>query len=261
MLNLKEFSDRRYLYSEVIESLGIKNGFTFRTGGLSKGNVRGLNLGFRVGDNPLDVTENYRLVSNDLKFNFENIVAAKQTHTDNIRIITSEDKGKGVVKESDITDTDGLITGEKDIPLVVFSADCYPVLLADKEKKAVAAVHSGWRGTLLGISKKAALMMQSEFGVLPENIIAAVGPGIGSCCFETEADVALKFEPAFVKEKGGGKYFIDLPRVIKKDLINAGLKEENIFFSERCTVCESENFYSYRKMKDKTGRMGAFISL
>ena len=261
MLKEERFSDRQYLYCEEIRKLGIKNGFTLKTGGKSRGRIEGLNLGFRVGDRAEDVLENYRLAAEDLKLDFASIVASRQTHSSNIRIVTDADRGKGVTKESDITDTDGLVTSEKNLPLVVFSADCYPVLLADKEKKAVAAVHSGWRGTLSGISGKAAEIMENEFDVCPENIIAAVGPGIGKCCFETEWDVASEFDSCFVTEKGGGKFLIDLPAVIEKSLLEKGVRKENIFFSERCSVCESDKFYSYRAHKDKTGRMGAFISL
>jgi len=261
MLSEAKFSDRSYLICEEIKKLGIRHGFTFKTGGKSIGKVEGLNLGFRVGDLKENVLENYRMVAGDLGLDFNSIVTSKQTHSDNIRIVTNQDRGKGVTKLSDIEDTDGLVTCEKNLPLVVFSADCYPVLLADKEKKAVAAVHSGWRGTKSGISGKAAMVMINEFGVCPENIMVAVGPGIGGCCFETEIDVAEKFEQCYLTEKGGGKFLIDLPAVIKKTLMENGINEKNIFFSERCTVCENDNFYSYRVHREKTGRMGAFISL
>lgn len=261
MLKTERFSDRQYLYCEEMRALGIKNGFTFRTGGVSCGKVEGLNLGFRVGDKDEDVLENYRLAAEDLKLDFSSIVASRQTHSANIRIVYNSDRGKGVTKESDIFETDGLVTGEKNLPLVVFSADCYPVILADKEKKAVAAVHSGWRGTKQGISKNAISVMEEEFGVCIENIIVAVGPGIGKCCFEVEEDVAKEFEPEFVNEKGGGKFLIDLPSVIKRTLLSTGIKEENVYFSDRCTVCENDKFYSYRAHKERTGRMGAFVSL
>lgn len=261
MLSEAAFSDRRYLYCEEMSKLGIKNGFTFRLGGVSRGKVEGFNFGFRVGDERKNVLENYRLLAQDLQLEFRSITVPKQMHTANIKTVTSKDRGRGVTVDNDIYNTDGLITCEKDLPLMVFSADCYPVLLADKEKRAVAAVHSGWRGTLSEISKKAVLIMEKEFGIKPQDIIAAVGPGIGSCCFETESDVASKFELCFVKEKGRGKYLIDLPSVIKKSLLDAGLNEQDIFLSGRCTMCESDKFYSYRVHKDKTGRMGAVISL
>lgn len=101
----------------------------------------------------------------------------------------------------------------------------------------------------------------SNFGVSSEDIIAAIGPGIGACCFETENDTASRFDEKYVKSLGGGKFKVDLLRVIKDDLKNCGLKEENIFSSERCTVCENDIFYSYRSHKEKTGRMGAVICL
>lgn len=261
MLSEEMCCDRRYLYCVEMRKLGIKNGFTFRLGGRSSGKIEGLNFGFRVGDREENVMENYRLAAADLGLDFNSIVAARQTHSDNIRIVEAFDRGKGVTKESDIQDTDGLVTAEKNLPLAVFSADCYPVLLADKNKKAVAAVHSGWRGTLAGISSKAVSVMEEHFKVSPENIIAAVGPGIGKCCFETELDVASKFEMRFVTEKGGGKFLINLPEVIRQGLLANGLKQENIFISGRCTVCESDKFYSYRTHREKTGRMAAFISL
>jgi len=261
MLNEISFGDRRYLYLRELSEIGIKNCFTTKCGGKSKGKIEGLNLGFRVGDNKVDVLSNYRLVAEDIGLEFENMVASRQQHTDNIRIITNEDAGKGVTKPSDIFDTDGLVTGEKNIPLVVFSADCYPVLLADKEKNAVAAVHSGWKGTLLDIAGKAVEIMTERFNVKPENIVAAVGTGIGSCCFETKEDVASKFDKKYIYREINGSYYIDLKGMIKDSLLKRGVLEENVFLSKRCTMCENDLFYSYRSHRDKTGRMGAIISL
>ena len=103
--------------------------------------------------------------------------------------------------------------------------------------------------------------MKNEFFVSPKDIVAAIGPGIGFCCFETEADTACRFEKKYIVEKGDGKYLIDLCAVIKDSLLGCGIKEENIHFSKRCTVCENKIFYSYRSQKEKTGRMGAIISL
>ena len=261
MLSEISFEDRRYLYLRELSEIGIKNCFTTKCGGMSKGKIEGLNLGFRVFDNKDDVLSNYRLVAEDLGFEFGNMVASKQQHTDNIKIITKTDAGKGVTKTSDISDTDGLVTGEKNIPLVVFSADCFPVLLADKEKKAVAAVHSGWKGTLLDISGKTVEVMKQKFDVRPENIVAAVGAGIGACCFETKEDVASKFDKKYIDRENNGSYYIDLNRMIKDSLLKRGVLEENVFLSKRCTVCENDLFYSYRSHGDKTGRMGAIISL
>ena len=261
MLNEVFCHNRRYFVCNEIKDLGIKNCFTTKCGGVSSGKIEGLNLGFRVSDNKDNVIENYKLVASDFGFTYENIVSSKQEHTKNIRIITKEDKGKGISAPSDIEETDGLVTGDKDIPLVVFSADCYPLLFADKEKKAVAAVHSGWKGTYLNISGETVKIMTENFGCKAENIIVAVGAGIGPCCFETKWDVASLFDEKYVSSKGEEKYLVDLSCMLKDSLCIAGIKEENIHFAERCTVCESDVFYSYRSQKERTGRMGAFISL
>ena len=103
--------------------------------------------------------------------------------------------------------------------------------------------------------------MNEKFNVNPEEVIAAIGPGIGKCCFETDYDVASKFADKYVLKKNSEKFLIDLVSVIKDNLLEIGLREENIIISGRCTICESDKFYSYRVQKDKTGRMGAFISL
>lgn len=261
MLEEIKKENRLYLSCGKMLDLGIKNCFTSKLGGKSHGKIEGLNLGFRVGDRKEDVLENYKLVCSDFGFDFSAMVASRQSHTDNIRVVTKKDCGKGVSAESDIFGIDGLVCAEKNIPLIVYSADCFGVLLAEKNKKAIAAVHSGWRGTEKKIAAKAAEIMKADFSSKPENIIAAVGPGIDFCCFEVEWDTACRFDKKYVFEKGGGKFRVNLPAVIKDDLMNCGIKEENIFFSERCTVCENDIFYSYRSHKDATGRMGAIISL
>ena len=145
--------DRLYLKSDVFGE-SVVHGFTSALGGVSHGHIKGLNLGFRVKDDEASVRENYRLVAADLGFELENTVLSKQTHTDNIRIVTDADRGKGITKISDIEDTDGLICNIPGISLVVFSADCTPILLYDKKTDTVAAVHSGWRGTVKEISAK-----------------------------------------------------------------------------------------------------------
>ena len=123
--------DRLYLQNEAFCRTGlVRHGFTGRLGGVSHGKVTGLNLGFRVGDDPASVQENYRLLGADLGILPEQMVLSRQTHTDTIRPVTDADAGKGLTKESDITDTDGLITDRPSLALVIFTADCVPVLLA-----------------------------------------------------------------------------------------------------------------------------------
>lgn len=252
--------DRLYLKSNIFPSEVI-HGFTAKLGGVSHGNINGLNLGFRVNDDIDAVMENYRFVAADLGFELENAVLSKQTHTDNIRIVTDNDRGKGIVRKSDIEDTDGLVTNIKEIALVVFSADCTPILLYDKKRKVAAAVHSGWRGTVKGIAPKCVALMNKHFGSDPTDIVAAAGPSIGPCCFEIGADIVGEFEEKYVTPKNNGKYMVDLWVKNRDMLMASGLRAENIDFCNICTVCESDKYYSYRTHRDKTGRQAAIIAI
>ncbi len=254
-------SNRLYLQSSLLADTSLVHAFTGRQGGVSTGNITGLNLGFRVEDNPASVMENYRLVGEDLGLQLENTVLAKQTHTNHIRIITREDAGKGLFRESDITDTDGLMTKERGIPLVVFSADCVPILLYDPKTPAIAAIHAGWRGTEKAIAKNAVAMMQEHFGSDPQDILVAIGPSIGPCCFTFGEDATEHFPQNFCKPLSQGKFLVDIWSVNREQLQNQGVLPEHIDISGLCTVCHQDKFYSYRTHKEHTGRQGAIIML
>ncbi len=253
--------ERRYLQSSLWKKQdGIVHGFTGKTGGVSVGKVAGLNLGFRVEDNPEAVMENYRLVAEDLGIPVENVVLSRQTHTDNIRLVTKEDMGKGLVKESDIFDTDGLMTEERGIPLVVFTADCVPILLYDPKHPAVAAIHAGWRGTVQNIGGKAVRKMQEQFGSDPKDLLVAIGPSIGPCHFAFGKEAPEQFPEEFCKTHEEG-YLVDLWALNKKLLMDQGVLEKNIDIAEICTVCYADKFYSYRTHREHTGRQAAIIMI
>ncbi len=254
-------ADRVYLKSSLIDGGGVNHCFTTKCGGLSRGKVNGLNLGFRVGDDVDIVTRNYKMVSDDMGFYFERITAGRQTHSNNIRIITEEDAGKGVSRESEFMDVDGLVTNVRQLPLVVYYADCVPILMTDKSAGVIAAVHSGWRGTVGEISGNAIKIMTEQFNAKPENIFAAIGPSIGQCCFETGSEVACEFDSKLALACGNGKFMVDLWAANERILLKYGLKPDNIDIFKMCTMCNSDILYSYRVNKDTTGRMGAFISL
>ena len=255
-------NDKLYYQSELfLNQTAICHGFTSRLGGVSNGKITGLNLGFRVGDDPNSVLENYKLICHDLNLNYKSCVLAKQTHTDNIRIVTEDDAGKGLIKESDIQDTDGLITNIKGIPLIVFTADCVPILLFDPKKEVIAAIHSGWRGTVKEIGGKAVEMMKEHFGSEPKNIIAAIGPSLGECCFEFGKDDADCFPKEYHSKQNNDKVYIDLWAMNKDILISRGVLARNIDISNLCTVCNSDIFYSYRTHRENTGRQSAVIML
>ncbi len=253
--------DRVYLKSGLLDVSGVNHCFTTKCGGVSCGNIKGLNLGFRVGDDVNAVIQNYKLVAKDMDFPYARITAGRQTHSANIRIITEADAGKGISKESEFMDIDGLVTNVRGLPLVVYYADCVPILLADKTAGVVAAVHSGWRGTVGEIAGNAVKIMAEKFNAKAENIVAAIGPSIGPCCFETGGEVACEFDSDLVIEHGNGKFMVDLWEANERILLKYGLRKQNIDVSEMCTICNRDMLYSYRVDKEATGRMGAFISL
>lgn len=254
--------NRLYLQCRALKNTGlVSHAFTTRLGGASRGKIEGLNLGFRVDDNPDAVRQNYRYIAQDLSLDYNQMVLSRQTHTDRIRLVTRADAGKGLTKESDIFDTDGLITDLRNIPLVIFSADCTPVLLLDRKQKVIGAVHAGWRGTAEQIAAKAVSVMKEHYGSCPDDVLAAIGPSIGPCCFEVEWDTAQHFSSAFVTEKSNGKYFVDLWAANRFQLTECGVPPENIYISQECTKCNPDIYYSYRVHRERTGRMAAVISL
>lgn len=255
-------ADRSYLRCDRLSEQGIINGFTRRTGGASRGKIEGFNFGFRVGDDPESVRQNYRQLAEDLGVDASRIVCARQQHTDNIRIVTESDCGKGTTEaDSDIMDIDGLITNIPRIPLVVFTADCVPLLLCDPRTGVVAATHAGWRGSVKKIGKKTIELMQAEFSCEPSDIIAAIGPSIGPCCFEVGCDTAELFDEQYRTAEPNGKYRVDLWSLNRDDMLSAGVKPENIYIAGECTICGADKYYSYRVHKEHTGRQVAVISL
>ena len=147
---------------------------------------------------------------------------------------------------------DALVTQSPGVALSVRTADCFPILLADPETRAVAAVHAGWRGTVAGVVPSTLARMRSEFGTDPGNVYAAIGPGIGSCCYEVGLEVARQFG---MEEAGK----LDLAVENRIQLIAAGLKPERIELAGSCTFCNPDLFFSWRRDRERAGRMISFI--
>jgi len=149
---------------------------------------------------------------------------------------------------------DALITNRPGLAISIRTADCYPILLADSRHQAVAAIHAGWRGTAAQIVMKTLEKMRSEFGTDPQDISAAIGPGIGACCYEVGEDVSIQFGFAV-------RTHLDLVSENRKKLEKAGVLPEKIEALGDCTFCNAERFFSYRREKEKAGRMTSFIML
>ena len=221
-----------------------------------------MNLGIHRGDAPENVRKNYEILGNALGFDPSHTVFSKQTHSDIVRNVGCQEWGAGLFAP-ELSPCDALITNEPGTALVVFTADCTPVLLWDSVTGAVGAVHAGWRGTAAGIAGKTVRAMVEQLGCKASNIKAAIGPNIGQCCFETDRDVPqaiLEYyaEPAkALIEKRNEKYYVNLKEVNALDLRTAGV--ESISVSDCCTVCQSHRFWSHRVVGNNRGSQGAII--
>ena len=220
-------------------------------------------LALHTGERKEEIAKNRNIVSVSLKYdNNLHFIVANQTHSDHIKIISGkETKGWDSV-ETAIEDCDALITNEKDMVLTILTADCVPVLLYDDEKKVVAAVHAGWKGTKAKIVAKTVWKMKEVYGCDPKDIIAGVAPSIGSCCYEVGYEVAENFMdiPKGYRQVGD-KYMLDLPYINKYQLLEAGLSEDNIEMSHICTACEVDRYFSYRKEQGCSGRFMSMIGM
>lgn len=256
-----------WLTAPLLESrTAVSHGFSTRKGGVSKPPFDTLNLGVGRGDNPADVQENYRRFCGILGIDWRRAVLSKQVHEADVRIVTACDAGKGLQSERDYT-ADALITDEPNLPLVVFSADCGILLLYDEVHRAVGAVHAGWRGCAAGIVETAVRAMTRAYGTDPGQLLAAIGPCIGQCCFETDGDVpdamraALGTDAEAYLKKRGPKWHVDLEGLNRQWLLRSGVLPDHIDLCGQCTACNPGLFWSHRKMGDARGAQIAMIAL
>ena len=259
-----------YLEYPMLRETGIiRHGFSTRLGGVSEGCWASMNLSFERGDRPEVVMENFRRIGAELGVRCEDMVLSQQTHTANVRVVTGADRGKGITRERDYTDVDGLITNEPGICLVTSFADCVPLYFVDPVKKAIGLSHSGWRGTVGKIGKRTVEMMGESFGSDPADILAAVGPSVCMDCYEVSGDVIEKFRQVFDEklwpelfyEKENGKCQLDLWKANELIFLESGILPEHMAVTNLCTHCNSEILYSHRAAGDKRGNLCAFLAL
>ncbi len=229
--------------------------FTNRYAGVSKAPFDSLNVSENIGDNVENVIKNRQIIADENGFLLDNLVYMKQIHSNNVKVINDSFVSK---KE----DTDALITEKRKIPLMTMAADCAPVLIYDKVKRVIAAVHSGRVGTFNGVVLCTVNEMKSRFGSLPQDIRVHIGPSIGKCCYEVGEDIVSftkkNLGKKYILEKKN-KYFLDIKTMIKDQLLSLNLTESNIKISEICTSCDKD-YFSYRREK-LTGRFCGIIML
>lgn len=241
-----------------------------RTGGVSENSFSSLNMKYLPGESDCCVQENrYRFLSL-FDIPLESVVACEQVHASRVVCVTKEDCGKGAMTgDTAIPNCDGLCTNVSNVPLVMFFADCTPLLFYDPVVKAVGIAHGGWRGTVRNIASVMVESFKNHFGSRAEDIRVGIGPTIGFDDFEVGRDVLDAFSNLFtteemhelVKKNKMGKYFFHLPKANRFLLERSGIKFSNIEDCHISTYSRTDLFYSYRKEKGKTGRHMAVMML
>ena len=243
------------------EGITASHCFTTRHGGVSTGSQSSLNLAIGRGDSMENVEKNLCILGDALGFDPNKLVMTMQIHSDIVRVVTDADCN-GLCHRN-YPQCDGLVTNTPGIALMIFTADCTPLLFHDPVTGAVGAAHAGWRGTAQAIGARVVEAMVKNFGSRPEDIRAAIGPNVGFCHFETDADVPNAMLEAFggevneYIEKKGEKYFLDLKAINALSIRRAGV--EHIEISDACTMCEPDRFWSHRVTKGDRGSQGAII--
>jgi YfiH family protein len=229
------------------------HGFTTRRGGHSGGPYQSLNLGGAVGDDPASVEANWAEVRRATGLAFARV---RQVH--GCRVHHAAGPAEAPAEEADV-----VVSARAGVAACVSVADCVPILVADPRSGAVAAVHAGWRGTLARAAEQAVAELARAHGARPADLVAAVGPSIGPCCYEVSADLAGRFREAFGPAAGNPSPLqarVDLWHASAAILRQAGLARERVEVLERCTSCEEDLFFSHRRDSGKTGRQAGFIA-
>lgn len=250
-------------------SQNMIHGFSTRLGGVSKEHLYSMNLSFTRGDEEENVRENHRRFAKALGYDEKRLVFSNQVHLTRFHKVTKEDIGKGIAKESDIKEVDGLVTDVPGIPLITFYADCVPLFFYDPVQNVIAMAHSGWRGTVERIGEKMLHYMEKEYGCKAKDVVCAIAPSICQNCYEVSEEVALRFWEVFGKEHGdallyakeNGKYQLNLHKACEITLLEAGILLEHLDVTNLCTCCNPDFFYSHRASNGMRGNLAGVMMI
>ncbi|MBO4277566.1 MAG: peptidoglycan editing factor PgeF [Clostridia bacterium] len=254
--------------SRLLDSFGVRHAFFTRRGGVSSGVFESLNFAVGIGsvkDDIKNVVANYGIAASVFGLKETDVCRTYQTHTSVVERATEADRGRGITLAPYDHGVDGLYTTQKDLLLSVRTADCVPVLICDKNKTVCAAVHAGWRGTVGGITLNAVKAF-SALGVKTDDLLVAIGPCIGRCCYEVGGELLPEFtalDPALAAffAPRGEKYLLDLTGANAFILEKAGIPQTQISCAGICTKCHPDTFFSHRISGSDRGTMSAFICL
>lgn len=255
-----------YTFPAFDEISFVRHGFSTRLGGVSEGIYESMNLSFTRGDSDGAVRENFARFCRAIGTDSENVVISAQEHHTTLYNATAADRGRGVTRARGYADIDGLLTDEAGVVLCTQYADCVPLFFVDPVRRVVATSHSGWKGTVARIGEITVRRMCDDYDCRPENILAAVGPSIGPCCFEVDAPVYDAFSAMPLFDSGcyrqrGEKYDIDLWEINRRILREAGIADDHLTVTDLCTRCYPDLFWSHRATGGQRGSLAAFIAI
>ena len=230
----------------------LLHAFSTRRGGYSQSVFSSLNLGLSTADEKHIILQNRASYFSDLGISEDRLVIPKQVHSDNVRVVTCP----GIY-----ANCDALITREKNMYLTVQTADCFPVFLFDAVKEVCGLVHSGWRSTAQNIVGKTLKAMITHLKCDPANINSAIGPGVQQSCYQVDQKTSEYFPQNFLAPDITNHYLLNIQAVIVEQLKKSGVLDEQIEIDGRCTHCERDTFYSYRRDGAQSGRMMGVIGL
>ena len=264
-MEMKKAGKIHYLEPLAFEKTGVAvAGFTTRHEGVSRPPYNSLNLGTNTLDSPHSVEGNRSMLTRAFGSTLEKLVTVKQVHGTDLLVMDSPNPDYAHFHS---LECDGIITNQPGVMIGVSVADCVPVLLLDPVKGVIAALHAGWKGTAGEICKKGVAALVEMFGSAPSDVLAAVGPAIGPCCYEVDAPVMESFKRGaggwelFAVDRGEGRWGLDLAAANRQQLLDSGLTADKISVSDQCVSCNQELFFSYRRDSGDTGRQMGFIML
>jgi polyphenol oxidase len=254
-----------YLQSALLAQCEfLTHAFCTRQGGASREDYKSMNMSFREGDEEFRVLQNWSKLAQTFTIPLEQFMVLNQIHGDNIFVIKPQGS---YYSPGDKLDYDAIVTSRTNLAICIKTADCVPVFIVDKIKKKIAVVHAGWRGTAAGISTKVIRLMQNQYRSLPQDILAAIGPSIGRCCYEVDNVTAetlgaqRKKESFLFPAAAKNKWMVDLPEANRRQILDCGIPETNIELSGHCTMCNQDMFFSHRGSGGITGRQINFMMI
>jgi hypothetical protein len=261
MFKISQKGTVKYLESKALKKYDfIDHAFCTRWGGVSEGKFANLNFSLQEGDKKEMVSRNWEMLAFSFGLSTEQFFMAKQVHRNGILVINADTSNHPPDFDAIVSDRSGLAIG-------ILTADCVPIFLVDRRKRAIGVVHAGWKGTSLQIAAKTVNIFVERFSSSTSDIIAVIGPAIGCCCYQVDDVVfdAMKWdknrESFFSKCNKRGKWMLDLPLANRFQIQSAGVPSGNISPAGICTSCRGDIFFSHRRETGKTGRQLSFIIL